>query len=243
VVLFLEEFLLKDFRPYLSYVRNQEYNKRWYKENRIGVLRAKRDYHRDNRIKINKAQVCRNEQIRGIITLALGGECAMCGAKDPKLLTIDHIHNDGNVDRRRNGRSGGHAFTLYVYQLIKKGISPQDLKKNYQLLCWNHNCTKTHRFYFDLPERELTYHQKRDICLWKEAYDFFGPCKTCGETDLRYLTVSHIHDNGAEKRRDGEKTGAGLLSKFRVQGWPESIKEDYCLECFNCNCSRGTKKK
>jgi hypothetical protein len=91
----------------------------------------------------------------------------------------------------------------------------------------------------NLPLEKQDKDQKFRIKLQKEAFNFFGPCKTCGDTNLTHLTISHIHDNGAEKRKNREGGGTKLLQKFRNLGWPESLKEDYCLECFSCNCSKN----
>jgi hypothetical protein len=97
--------------------------------------------------------------------------------------------------------------------------------------------------YLNLPLMEQSKDQKFRTKLHKEAFSFFGPCKTCGNNNLIYLTISHIHNDGAERRRNGEERGgAKLLQKFRNLGWPESLKEDFCLECFNCNCSRKFKQ-
>lgn len=92
-------------------------------------------------------------------------------------------------------------------------------------------------------KKNRTYIQNYNIKIWEEAFLFFGPCRFCGQKDLQFLSISHIRNDGAEKRRNGETTGVGLLKKFRKMGWPESLKEDYCLECFNCNCSKRTNLK
>lgn len=167
------------------------------------------------------------------------GKCVVCGETDPDKLTIDHINNDGYVDRKKYNISSSIRL---VRRLIKQNWTLDNLKEKFQVLCFNHNCAKAYRKYLDLPENELSYKQKWRIKIWKEAYAFFGPC-SCGQSDLRFLTLSHIHDDGAERRRNGEKYGSDLFINFRKLEWSESIKDDFCLECFNCNCSRQIKKK
>jgi len=59
----------------------------------------------------------------------LGGMCVCCLESNPKFLTIDHIRNDGYLDRRRD------SGTFYA-KMLSQGV-PKD---KYQLLCWNCNC-------------------------------------------------------------------------------------------------------
>jgi hypothetical protein len=56
--------------------------------------------------------------------------CEVC---DPDMLSLDHIDNTGNEDRKKTGLSG---ITLY-YKLIKQGF-PQ----GFQTLCHNHQWKK-----------------------------------------------------------------------------------------------------
>jgi len=63
-------------------------------------------------------------------------ECACCGEKEIKFLTIDHIDNDGAEERRKLGMGkGGREFYCY----LRKNNYP---KKNYQVLCLNCNRAK-----------------------------------------------------------------------------------------------------
>ena len=66
---------------------------------------------------------------------AYGGKCKFCGEKDPDVLVLDHINDDGNLDRKANGHKGG--ANMYV-KLRNKGW-PQGYL---QLLCANCNVRK-----------------------------------------------------------------------------------------------------
>ena len=65
-----------------------------------------------------------------------GGACACCGIAGFAFLCLDHVFNDGNVERKYVSRS--HTV-LYRWLLHQKGINPR-----YQLLCWNCNMAKYH---------------------------------------------------------------------------------------------------
>lgn len=61
---------------------------------------------------------------------AYGGKCACCGESEPIFLDLDHVHNDGKVDRQLRGNSQ----RLLVW--LKANGWPKD---RYQLLCSNCN--------------------------------------------------------------------------------------------------------
>lgn len=60
-----------------------------------------------------------------------GNQCKYCGESGPIVLTIDHIFNDGSLERRDRYNRSGSKF----YQYLKTNNWPKD---RYQLLC--HNC-------------------------------------------------------------------------------------------------------
>lgn len=62
-----------------------------------------------------------------------GGACAICGIDDPDVLTIDHIYDDGEKERREN-RSSRDIWE----HLVREGYPPG----KYQLLCANCNLKK-----------------------------------------------------------------------------------------------------
>ncbi len=60
-----------------------------------------------------------------------GRKCACCGETEPMFLTIDHVNNDGNVERKAI-RSNA----------LPKHIVDSGFPKSYQILCYNCNCGK-----------------------------------------------------------------------------------------------------
>lgn len=228
-------------------IKNPDYTKNYYEENKEKIRNTANLWYKDNKEKGkgNSARWIKENPKKTKsykISLKLSAlkminekvECAICGEKNLKYLTVDHIKNDGAKYRKLRGNENFYS------KLIKNKISEEEL--NFlQILCWNCNCSKS-REYLDIPFENQTYHQKRQTELWRKAYKFFGRCK-CGQKELKYLSISHIHNDGAEKRRTGEKNASALLLQFKKQGWSKSLKKDYRLECFNCNCSKKIRKK
>lgn len=74
------------------------------------------------------------------VLLAYGGVCACCGEQDWRMLTLDHILNDGAEERRVLSPDGTNkSYNFYGY--LKRNGYPQG---PYQVLCWNCNMSKAH---------------------------------------------------------------------------------------------------
>lgn len=66
-----------------------------------------------------------------------GAICNCCGETEPTFLTIDHINNDGNVQRMQI-KTGGTNF----YRTVAKRIEANDAPTDLQILCRNCNWGK-----------------------------------------------------------------------------------------------------
>lgn len=97
---------------------------------------------------------------------------------------------------------------------------------------------KEYRVRPDVKERLKTNYKAFFLRVWKEAFDFFGPCACCGESELEFLSLDHINGNGAEERGKGI-SGIQILERLRRLGWPEEAKKEYRLLCYNCNFTIG----
>jgi hypothetical protein len=215
--------------------KQRKKSKKNYNDNKEKIRILHKIYRSENKEKIKLYHKKHNQEKKIKVLNILGGcVCAVCGDTELSHLTIDHIDETGYIDIK-NGLK-------HLYDLISKRKYPRKKISNLRVLCYNCNCSRT-RKYLNLLIEDQSSPQKYQTKLWKEAFSFFGPCKTCGDSDLIHLTISHIHNDGAEKRRNGEGKGVDLLVKFRKLGWAESLKQDYCLECWNCNCSQRFKKR
>jgi len=168
-------------------------NNKKYAESHKEILKIKnRDKYIKNFCVISKKGKIARLELKKRAINELGGKCEICGEARTEFLTIDHIDLSGGSDRKNNHMSGR---SLYV-AIINKKYQRLD---NLRVLCYNHNCS-WQREYIDLSYDEQTYYQRYNLKLWLRAYEFFGPCP-CGQSELKFLTISHIRNDGAERRK------------------------------------------
>ena len=64
-----------------------------------------------------------------------------------------------------------------------------------------------------------------------------GRCACCGEQDPHFLSIDHVHNDGAsERRKHGYRCGDKFYAWLRRRGWP---KGDYQVLCYNCNSAKA----
>ena len=116
--------ILKKNTEYMASDKGKEYSRKRYQENKEKyakwTLEYKSKLNRDLRLQIM-------EKLGGVI-------CVWCGNTDYRVLTIDHINNDGKQERKKLKRDA----------LYKKILShsEDEMKKKYQILCRNCNWLK-----------------------------------------------------------------------------------------------------
>jgi hypothetical protein len=71
--------------------------------------------------------------------------------------------------------------------------------------------------------------EDRETVLWH----YGAECSCCGETELMFLTMDHVNDDGAEHRR---QVPPDKLYRWIIKsGFPDSFR----VLCYNCNCGRS----
>ena len=75
--------------------------------------------------------------------------------------------------------------------------------------------------------------KERNKRVTKEVFTHYGgnpPKCSCGFSDMRALTIDHIHGGGRKERQKLRKIGATFYRWLQVQGYPEG----YQILCMNC---------
>jgi hypothetical protein len=87
-----------------------------------------------------------------------GWKCVCCGESEPEFLVIDHIHNDGYLDRMKYGRKRKLISKDLYYKIINVEKFPRD---KYQTLCHNCNSAK-----WDGRNGRMCPHERRRLELF-----------------------------------------------------------------------------
>jgi hypothetical protein len=158
----------------------------------------------------------------------LGGKCIKCGENYHEFLTIDHVNNNGSEHRKLIGS---------IYRMIRHSTDLSD----YQLLCWNCNCSKNINDELcdsqNLSQKQKArwLERKYRLNLKLRAIEKLGSkCSCCGVKDTELLNVDHIHENGASHRKLLKGKSIGIYRLIR----DSTDLSDYQLLCWNCNNSK-----
>ena len=71
-------------------------------------------------------------RFRASLIEALGGKCARCGIADRRVLAVDHVNNDGAIER---GAKRGYQWRRFFRKVLTSALAGES---RYQALC--HNC-------------------------------------------------------------------------------------------------------
>lgn len=113
----------------------------YYEKNKEYVLAQTKLWKKNNpeyRKRENQKELERRRQIRYKVLSHYSGDqpkCKQCGYSDIRALCIDHINEDGGIERRLvgNGDHYGCSSTQMYKWIVKNNFPP-----TYQVLC--HNC-------------------------------------------------------------------------------------------------------
>ncbi len=107
-----------------------EANKRYDENHREQILAKAREKSRRKTPKHRARDRERSQERRMMVICHYGGnppKCLCCGESNIGFLTIDHLENDGHLEKTK-----GSSFAA---SLIRKRFPP-----GYQVLCFNCNC-------------------------------------------------------------------------------------------------------
>ena len=98
------------------------YNRAWNKAHSSDESRKRREryYKWQKSVQISEYRITRLEVLN-----RMGGKCVFCGVIDEPLLEIDHVMNDGSIERKNKKMS-------ICSRLSKYAVIPAD---KYQILC------------------------------------------------------------------------------------------------------------
>lgn len=112
---------------------NNEKGRQWRAKNNDKAKSYSRKWYYANPKKNHDTTTKHRRKLRIETLIEYGGKCERCGIDDLDVLDIDHIYNDGAIDRKKN------LFAYNLYRELKKQGYP---KERHQVLCKNCNWKK-----------------------------------------------------------------------------------------------------
>ena len=107
--------------------------KRWLEpERKAYMAQYWKTYPKDKKHKMDRVY---HKRLKEEIIDLLGGKCALCGYSGI-ALQVDHVNNDGNIERKKFTNGGNNSYWKCLLDKIKAGSA------DYQLLCANCNVEK-----------------------------------------------------------------------------------------------------
>lgn len=96
------------------------------------------------------------------------------------------------------------------------------------------NRCQRHFSYYQEKSRQKHLNLKKQVVM---GYGGICQCPGCGVAEFEFLTIDHVHNDGAQERRllKSKAVGASLYKRLIKEEFP---KERYQLLCFNCNCAK-----
>jgi hypothetical protein len=110
---------------------------KWHQENKVRrAERIKERARNDAEFRAMRASYMKSyrEGLRDKVLRAYGNRCRCCGETGATFLAVDHVYNDGNLERNGSYRSGNSQF----YNMIIRSGFPS----RYQVLCHSCNMSK-----------------------------------------------------------------------------------------------------
>ena len=116
-------------------------------------------------------------------------------------------------------------------------------KKDYQENKQKHKERK--KKYYQANRERIILHMKKhhyvkSPLLKKEVLTYYGngklQCVCCGESDINFLSIDHINNDGAQHKKQIKY--AGLYAWLKRKSFPKGFQ----TLCFNCNCGKRITK-
>lgn len=91
----------------------------------------------------------------------------------------------------------------------------------------------THTLYLRQRVDRRAKAKRESVALKLEVMTHYGGfCECCGEDDIRFLTLDHIRQNGAQHRKEiGSVAKSGFYFWVKRNGFPSFLR----VLCFGCN--------
>ena len=186
----------------------------WPEDNYVSVDIFVCNYSKNNRDKINQY----NLLLKHTVIEKYGGKCSCCGENQILFLTIDHINNDGNVERDNMKNYN----TLSFYMKLKR----EEIRDDIQVLCFNCNLGKSINNgicpHIEIRRKLDDVYDKRHDPQFDTRLKIIWPSddeliKMCNETSTAYVSRTLGVDFSAVSGRLKRRNKYHLVEKKNVK--------------------------
>ncbi len=206
------------------------------KEYKKNAIQRSRKWQKENpeKFKETKEKYIRELQYQTLLFYSNNSEipkCVNCGDTNIKVLAIDHINNDGKLDRQRPN------------ELYRKALKIKD-KSQYQTLCYNCNWKKhlanlkSKWKYEKMNIRLRRIANNRKLKCISHYSNNLNKCCQCGNSDMEVLCLDHINNDGNEQRKqlnNGKNKGGAAFYRWLIKNnYPSQLQ----VLCLNCNINK-----
>ena len=120
-----------------------------------------------------------------------------------------------------------HPFEHYQITDKRRGYRRHECRECY--------CSRQRRYYSERTEEYKGRSTSMNAMLHRKAVEAYGgKCACCGETEWLFLTIDHINNDGAERRKTEHGSGTTFYRWLRNNDYPE----DFQVLCYNCNLGK-----
>ena len=151
------------------------------------------------------------------------GKCPNCGAHPPapRRKRCERCLDTALQNTRRARAKNPEAFRSQYHELKKAGLCVSCGVPGKTLVTTHCvECRKT--------ARQGAIRTKQAV-----MQRYGGACFCCGEVRVAFLTLDHINDDGAERRK-AERGGGRFYEKLLKSPVDPTLR----VACYNCNCGR-----
>lgn len=113
----------------------------------------------------------------------------------------------------------------------------KDKRKGYSRTSYYKNREKHIEASRNWTLKNKDYIRERRLGIKKRVMDGYGGmCACCGESNIHFLTIDHINNDGGERRKNKLDRGGNVLySKILEKNFPDIFQ----VLCFNCNLAKS----
>lgn len=213
--------------------------KQWRAANKEVVTETKRKSYLKNRLNILNSQREYGKTIKNRVMAHYGNgesKCVSCGFSDINALSIDHVNGNGSSHRKEVG-SGGRFYHWLIRNNYPLG---------FQVLCYNCNWLKrlSQQIHIRVKNEKknkttIAYFLRTKLLVFQKYSGGSVPvCNSCGNANLKVLSIDHLYGKGTEERR---RVGYG--NTFYIWLFKNSFPEGYQVLCLNCQMIKRAMNK